>query len=81
MAGGRRAKSEEELDFNVALGRKIAAARRDKGMTLEELAKGLGVSKQRLHWYEIGRSSVPAHLLKELARALSLSVTELSYPQ
>lgn len=77
MAGGRKAKSDEEMWFDLQLGQKICAARRKLGMTQSQLAAELGIGRQRLYWYETGRSAMPAQVLQRVARTLGLSTTVL----
>lgn len=74
---GRGRKSEEEKRFNEVLGRRIAGARMASGMTLGELAKSAGISRNALYWYEVGRTSCPPMVLQRIALALGLSVTAL----
>jgi transcriptional regulator with XRE-family HTH domain len=60
-----------------ALGRRIAAARKERELTQAGIAAGLGVSQQIVASYEVGRRRVPLSLLAPLARALAVPVEEL----
>jgi transcriptional regulator with XRE-family HTH domain len=68
---------ENEEDFFIELGKRIAGARRACGMTQQELADTLGIAQQTLAHYEVGRSRVPASLLPALAEHLMFSLEEL----
>jgi repressor LexA len=47
-------------------------------MTLEELAKFVGVSKQTIQRYEIGQiTNIPSDRIEKMANALSVSPSEL----
>ena len=63
--------------FFKELGARIAQARKDHGMTQQELAKQLGVAQQTLAHYEVGRARMPASMLPTVARLLTLSLDEL----
>lgn len=63
--------------FFKELGARIASARKEKGMTQQQLADRLGVSQQTLAHYEVGRVGVAAAMLPKLAKLLDLSFDEL----
>lgn len=63
--------------FFKDLGTRIAQARRDHGLTQQQLADALGVAQQTLAHYEVGRARLPASMLPTLARLLTLSMDEL----
>ena len=63
--------------FFKELGARIAQARKDHGMTQQELAEQLGVAQQTLAHYEVGRARMPASMLPTVARLLTLSLDEL----
>lgn len=63
--------------FFKGLGARIAQARKDHGMTQQQLADELGVAQQTLAHYEVGRARLPASMLPTLARLLTLSMDEL----
>jgi transcriptional regulator with XRE-family HTH domain len=63
--------------FFKALGVRIAQARKDHGLTQQDLAAELGVAQQTLAHYEVGRARVAASMLPTLARLLTLSLDEL----
>ena len=63
--------------FFKALGARIARARKDQGITQQQLANQLGIAQQTLAHYEVGRLRVPASMLPTLAQLLTLSLDEL----
>jgi transcriptional regulator with XRE-family HTH domain len=63
--------------FFKELGMRIAQARKDHGMTQNELAEQLGVAQQTLAHYEVGRARMPASMLPTVAKLLTLSLDEL----
>lgn len=69
--------SVEERSFFVSLGERIAALRREHGVTQVQLAEALGVSQQTMQSYEVGRRRIPVSALPAVARTLSVSLDEL----
>ena len=63
--------------FYLALGRRIAAARKARDLTQQQLADELGIAQQTLAHYEAGRLRVAVALLPPLARALGVSIEHL----
>lgn len=63
--------------FFKELGARIAQARKEHGLTQNELAEQLGVAQQTLAHYEVGRARMPASMLPTVARLLTLSLDEL----
>ena len=49
--------------FFVELGKRVALARKDHGMTQQQLAEALGIAQQTLAHYEGARLRVPASML------------------
>ena len=61
----------------VGLGQKIADARKRRGLTQGDLAKAVGVTAQAVSKWERGNSCPDIAILDEVARALSISVSDL----
>ena len=60
------------------LANKIKEKRREKGLTLEDVARALATSKQTIHRYENGViSNIPHDKIEKLAEVLSISPAEL----
>jgi len=75
MTLGRGRRSDEENQFNYALGVRICRARKRKHMSALELAKAIGIKPSRLYWYETGRSAIPLYFLSLLGDKLDLPLT------
>jgi len=71
------AMSPEDQTFFVDLGRRIADARRDHGITQVQLAEILGVSQQQMLSFEKGRRRVPVSALPQLADTLGVTAEHL----
>lgn len=69
--------SQDERDFFVALGARIAQLRKGSQITQVQLAQTLGVSQPTVNAYELGQRRVPVSALPLLARTLGVSVEEL----
>lgn len=63
--------------FYVQLGRRIADARKARGMTQTQLAEALGIAQQTMAHYEGGRLRLAVALLPPLARTLDVSIEAL----
>ncbi|HYD82168.1 MAG TPA: helix-turn-helix domain-containing protein [Paucimonas sp.] len=69
--------SDEERDFFIQLGERIANLRKERGITQVQLAEILGVSQQTIQAYEVGRRRIQVSSLPIVARTLSVSLEEL----
>lgn len=63
--------------FLQDLGSRIAARRKELGITQAELADSLQCSQQSVAQYESGTRRLPVSLLPELSRILGLTLDEL----
>jgi transcriptional regulator with XRE-family HTH domain len=63
--------------FFKEMGARIAQARKERGLTQQQLADALGVSQQTLAHYEVGRVGVGAPMLPRLSELLDLSFDEI----
>ena len=66
-----------DRSFYLALGRRIAEARKGQGLTQAQLAEQLGIAQQTLAHYESGRLRVAVAMVPPLARTLGMSIEEL----
>lgn len=71
------AMNAKDEGFFKALGARIAQARKEHGLTQQQLADQLGIPQQTLAHYEVARARVPASMLPTLAQLLTLSLDEL----
>ena len=69
--------SNEEREFFVVLGERIAELRKARGITQVQLAELLGVSQQTVQAYEVGRRRIQVSSLPVVARLFSVSLEEL----
>jgi transcriptional regulator with XRE-family HTH domain len=69
--------TQDEKQFFRQLGSRVAALRKEQGLTQVQLAQALELTQQMVASYEIGRRRIPVSLLPPLARALGTSVEEL----
>lgn len=69
--------TEDEKMFCRALGARIAACRKELGLTQQALADLLGISQQHLASYEVGRRKVAITMLPTLAKILGVAPEEL----
>ena len=60
------------MPWKTVLGEEIKAKRGKAGLTLEQLASQLSVSRVQLGNYEKGISAIPVNILTEIARALKV---------
>ena len=77
MEHSNMAISQDEREFFVALGSRIAQRRKDSHLTQVQLAETLGVSQPTMNAYELGQRRVPVSALSVLAKALGVGLDEL----
>jgi len=63
--------------FKRKLGNQILKLRTKKGLTQERVAHRMNKDKQFINRYEVEGANPTAYILKELAKALEVSVDEL----
>lgn len=68
---------EENRAFFKEFGQRIAALRKDAGLSQAQLAKLLGYSQQQIASFEIGRRRIPVSAIPVLVRALGVTFEEL----
>jgi transcriptional regulator with XRE-family HTH domain len=68
---------QDEREFFVQLGARIAQLRKQSNITQVQLAETLGVSQSAMTAYETGQRRVPVSMLPLLARTLGVSIEEL----
>lgn len=69
--------TQDERQFFVALGGRVAALRKEAHMTQVQLAETLGVAQSTFNAYELGQRRVPVSALPMLAKALSVDLETL----
>ena len=71
------AMNTKDEGFFKALGALIAQARKEQGLTQQDLTDHLGIPQQTLAHYEVARVRMPASMLPTVAQLLTLSLDEL----
>lgn len=74
------AKSEQKKnipDYCIALGKHLRNLRKSRNMTIEEVAYKAGIDAQNLRKYELGKQEMRISMLKRIADAFGVSVSEL----
>jgi len=61
----------------TGFGSRLAALRKERGLTQHLLGERVGVSNRVIHYYEGETEYPPAHLITPLAKALKVSTDEL----
>jgi transcriptional regulator with XRE-family HTH domain len=69
--------TQDEREFFIALGGRIAQLRKDNQLTQVQLAETLGVAQSTLNAYELGQRRVPVSALPVLARTLAVTLETL----
>lgn len=62
---------------DMELGFQIRRLRQNKSLSLDSVAAILGISRQQLRKYELGRNRISAQRLKEIADILNVSVNQI----
>jgi transcriptional regulator with XRE-family HTH domain len=71
-----RKRNAEQIAFDAAVGRRIESMRKARGIGASQLARRVGITPQRLYWYEVGKGC-PLHIIGKIADALALPLTDL----
>lgn len=77
MATVLSASPRKVSDADRGIGQLVRQARRRVGMTLDDLAKKLGLSYQQVHKYENGTNRISAGTLAAIANILSVPIDHL----
>ena len=73
----RKSMAERERQFNVMVGARIAAARKERGVKAVQLMQAAGVSKNQLRAWEKGICRCPPMVLDIFAQRLDVSLRSL----
>lgn len=65
--------------FDMGFPERLAALRKDKGLSQKALAERIGLSKIQAHRYESGASQPTLEVIKKLAVALGVSADDLLF--
>jgi len=75
------ANNSDDADFLAAMGRHAREARERRGMARKAISQNAGVSERYLAQLEAGEANASVLLLRSVARALDLPLTELLDPR
>ena len=64
-------------EYCIELGLRIRSYRKSKNITIEEIAYKAGIDAQNLRKYELGKQEMRISMLKRIADAFEISVSEL----
>jgi transcriptional regulator with XRE-family HTH domain len=71
--------TEKEMpEYTIEFGQHLRELRKDKGTSIEEIAYKAGIDAQNLRKYELGRQDMRLSMLKRIADAFEISVSELT---
>jgi len=73
----RKPRSKAEKDKDLALGKRVAALRKERGYTQVELADQLGTTQAIVSDYERGKLRPHPEMIVRLAKALRVSTDEM----
>lgn len=73
----RKKRGRPRRDVPESFGPRLAALRRDRGMTQEQLASAVGISGRMVAYYEGQGGNPPVTLIPKLANALSVTIDSL----
>lgn len=69
--------NSHDAQFFKAMGARISQARRERGLTQQQVADQLGIAQQTYAHYEVGNVRVPASTLPLLGQMLGLTPNDL----
>ncbi len=67
----------KRISLSITLGNRISILRKQRGVTLEQLAYGMGISKGNLSDIENGKRDPRFSTLKSIADGLDISISQL----
>lgn len=70
--------TQDDKLFFKKLGKRVAALRKELGITQTQLAESLAISQQLIAAYEAGTRKIPASMLPSLAKLFAVSLEALT---
>ena len=71
--------TEKEIpEYTIAFGKHLRELRKKKGVSIEEIAYKAGIDAQNLRKYELGRQDMRLSMLKRIADAFEITVSEMT---
>lgn len=73
----KRDRKQELPAYCIELGKAIRSMRKSKGISIEEIAFKAGIDAQNLRKYELGKQEMRVSMLKRIADAFEIHVSQL----
>jgi len=73
----KRDRKKEAGEFCLELGKHIRQIRKDKGLSVAEIAYKADIDSQNLRKYELGKQEMKISMLSRIAESLDISISEL----
>lgn len=73
----KRERKKEVSQFCIELGKHLRTLRKERGLSIEEIAYKAEIDAQNLRKYELGRQEMKISMLKRIATAFDLTTSEL----
>lgn len=73
----KRERKNEVSQFCFELGKHLRTLRKERGLSIEEIAYKAEIDAQNLRKYELGRQEMKISMLKRIATAFDLTTSEL----
>lgn len=71
-------RKSEIPEYVIEVGHAIRTIRKEKEMSIEEVAYKVGIDAQNLRKYELGRQEMKISMLRRISDALGISVSEIT---
>ena len=68
--------NKEVKDIDLTISYKLRSLRKDKKITLKEVAEKIDTSKPLIFYYETGKMRIPISTLYEILKLLNVSLSE-----
>ena len=72
-----RVRKSDIPEYAILLGKHIRKLRENENISIEEVAYKAGVDSQNLRKYELGKQEMKVSMLKRIAEAFGITVSEL----
>jgi len=73
----KRERKNEVSQFCIELGKHIRTLRKERGLSIEEIAYKAEIDAQNLRKYELAKQEMRISMLKRIATAFDLTTSEL----
>ena len=73
----KRERKKDIPEFCIQLGKHIRTLRKERDLSIEEIAFKAEIDAQNLRKYELGRQEMKISMLKRIATAFDLTTSEL----